>query len=240
MALIAVVYGGLLALSVTAYVTAGARAEAFRAMVPAAVEGFPKPLFLADEPDFVRHERGPWAGVPIAQIFHWGLADAFMPPFADDDLEVYPLPRLSDGALSPLAALGTGTLLRVAGDDGLRPIVRAPTMIPVLSFDAASELGDHAFRVGGLDAADRARAVIVARGHPDLVPVTATRDPARNEAVVTLPETVIDTMQRRWGGAIYVWVEARDSKRQLGKTSRALTVGAPGRQASIVDACTDR
>lgn len=226
------VYAGLLAVSIRAHVEAGARARAFRTQLVAAAAGRPLPILVAGEPDFVRHARGPFAGVPIAQIFHWGLADALMPPFEAVDHGVYPLPRFADSGLAPLLARGDGTLVRagVRAGAGARleavalPIPSVPP-VPGLTVRRAADAGELAFRVHGLPAGSRARAVIVARGHPDLTPA---RDSGEGEALVRLPKAVVETMGRLWRGPIYWWVEARDTTGAIvaASAAEALNPGA--------------
>lgn len=223
LAAVVAVYGTLLTISSLAHRDAGTKARDLRAALLDTVAATPAPRFVAGEPEFVRHDRGPWAGVPIAQVFHWGLADALMPPFTDRDIDVYPLPRFADEAMAPLAALGVGTLTRVTPGGDLAPLAPTAPADRALALSDAFQVGPWAYRVEGLQGDDDARVVVVAKGHPDLVPVVA--DPVEPSTIVRISPAFAESMRNRWGGTIYVWVEARDARGRVIAQSNAITLG---------------
>ncbi|HEV7515849.1 MAG TPA: hypothetical protein VGR07_06090, partial [Thermoanaerobaculia bacterium] len=91
----------LLAGSMGIYVEAGRTAGSIAAQLERALRTpGGAPVFVAGYPGFLLNG----AGVPVAQVFHYGLADAVSPPFAPAGPPVYPLPPLAAEELQPLAA----------------------------------------------------------------------------------------------------------------------------------------
>jgi hypothetical protein len=151
-----------------------------------------KPLFVAGRPTFVFR-----SGVPVAQVFHWGLGDALLPPFVPLDARVFPVPELSDAELAPLAPLG---LVRWS-EGGLTPIVAA---IPSL-LDSRME-GANGWTLRFAPASEaRYRLLVSARGgvlELDLGPGAGGR--------ACVPEPFATSMRRLYpGDPIYVWLDAR-------------------------------
>lgn len=99
-ALLSLVWGGELAVSMTrhveaAQITRGLQAQAVeeaRRCLPDTV------LFLINPPDFVASRDG----TPVAQVYSWGLSDAVRPPFVERRIPLYTLPRVSWTRLLPV------------------------------------------------------------------------------------------------------------------------------------------
>lgn len=208
-------YGSLLTISVHGHAAAGREAERFRQALSAHARALPPgtPVIVHDEPDFARQGRGPFARAPLAQVFHWGLADALMPPFEARDLLVYPLPRFPVGELGPMLDLGDRSASWIARvDDGWRSLAPSAdgastmTVSRTLSENAEPALG---YRASGVPDGCRVRAVIVARGHPDLTPWIQPR--ADGTVAGSLPVDTVTTMLRLYPGPIFWWLEARDT-----------------------------
>lgn len=180
------------------YGEAAARVRSVRAALEAAPPGR---LFVAGRPYFVYR----W-GVPVAQVFHWGVSDALMPPFtARRDLEVYPLPELSDADLAPLLGRpDLGQVARLGEGDHLLPAsppLRAPAVLAATPAD-----GRPALRLA-LPAGATGRLVVLARGGPSLLPLPA----AAGEMLAEIPPETFEGMRRLYEGPIFAWVEARGS-----------------------------
>lgn len=165
-------------------------------------------LFVAGRPLFAQK----W-GVPVAQIFHWGLADAMKPPFTERvDLEVYPLPELEEAALAPL--LGRPDLGRAVslGEGDLLLELAAPTTVP-----ARLEAPD--FPRIGIPPGTRLRLVVLAEGGPsvlDLPPLPGdAAGEASGEALAEVPKATLDSMRELYHAPIFVWVEVRGAGFEL-------------------------
>jgi hypothetical protein len=180
----------------TVYGEAGEKVRAVRAALESAPPGR---LFVAGRPYFVHR----W-GVPVAQVFHWGLADAAMPPFTKrSDLAVYPLPELSDADLAPLLDQPElGRVMRLGDGDRLLPAAAPETRLDRLE---ALPVGRRpALRVT-LPAGSTGRLVVLARGGPSLLPLP----PAEGETIAEIPPDTFEGMRRLYEDPIFAWVEAR-------------------------------
>lgn len=183
---------------VAVYGEAAARVRSVRAALEAAPPGR---LFVAGRPYFVYR----W-GVPVAQVFHWGLSDALMPPFtARRDLEIYPLPELSDPDLAPLLGRpDLGQVARLGEDDRLLPATPPRGAPAVLA--AMAVAGRPALRLT-LPPGATGRLVVLARGGPSLLPLRA----AEGEMLAEIPPDTFEGMRRLYEGPLFAWVEARGS-----------------------------
>ncbi len=212
-------YGGLLAISVQGHAAAGELSGAVRnalshhaLTVPSGV-----PVIAHLEPEFVRQRVGPFAQTPLAQVLHWGLADALMPPFTMRDLSIYPLPRFPANELGPIFTLGRDDVLPAAvpvtwKDGGWQPMAPPADTFPRMAVHLNRER-TFGFRAEGVPKGCRARAVIVARGHPDLSPWWPHGVDGTVEA--DLPVDTVATMLRLYPGPVYWWLEARDGAGKL-------------------------
>jgi hypothetical protein len=178
------------------------------------------PVFVAGYPDFLWNG----AGVPVAQVFHYGLADAVSPPFAPAGPPVYPLPPLAAEELQPLAAgrptsriyewePGSSRLRQVV----ISPVPAAPSAaeLAVLAPADGARLGREDLAVTFRPGAGRVfRLVVIARGNPNVTEVTGAPSPS-GTLRVALPREFLLAMDRLYGGDFYWWIEARDERGQL-------------------------
>lgn len=97
--LLALVWGSSLHSLAGRYAEAGALAAALpRALAEHGVRADER-VFVTRYPVFVTGDDG----TPLAQVFRWGLRDAFAPPFVRPGYDVLPLPALAGGGLLPVA-----------------------------------------------------------------------------------------------------------------------------------------
>ncbi len=203
------------------YVEAGRTARSVAAQLTSALHRpGGAPVFVASYPGFL--ENG--AGVPVAQVFHYGLADAVSPPFAPvapPIPPVYPLPPLAAEELKPLLS-GRPTSRIFEWEQGagrLRQVILDPFPVPteltVLAPADGALLARNAlqvtFRPG---AGQRFRLVVLARGNPNVVDLAAVARP--DGAIhVDLPRDFLLAMDRLYGSDFYWWIESRDQRGQL-------------------------
>jgi hypothetical protein len=102
-AALAVFWTVLLTGYLATYRQAGRTARAVQtALATAAAAAHPGDrLFVTGHPAFIENA----AGVPLAQVLRYGLADSVRPPFGEARVPVYPLPPLTAAELAPLAAM---------------------------------------------------------------------------------------------------------------------------------------
>lgn len=151
-------------------------------------------------PAFLTNERG----VPIAQVYHYGLWDALHSPFVNPGVPVYPLPKLVGAELLPLlrGAPGCGIY---TWDDGRLQVV--PTHVAGVE---PAELETDGFEVKVAPGfAKSFRLIVVARGNWAIVELGS-------EARVTLPKEFCQTMVQLYGDhEMFWWLEARDNAKRL-------------------------
>jgi hypothetical protein len=135
------------------------------------------------------------------------LADALEPPFSRrDDLDVYPLPDLSDAELAPLLREAElGRVVRLDGNDKLS-MVATPDLLPA-RLEASAENTLPAVRVENTPPGSSLRLIVLAQGGPSILPLAATDRGFRAE----IPPATFEGMKRLYGTPIYVWIEARDA-----------------------------
>jgi hypothetical protein len=203
------------------YVEAGRTARSVAAQLESALRRpGGAPVFVASYPGFL--ENG--AGVPVAQVFHYGLADAVSPPFAPVASPVYPLPPLAAEELKPLLS-GRPTSRIFEWEPGagrLRQVIFDPSPVPfeltVLAPADGALLARNAlkltFRPG---AGQRFRLVVLARGNPDVVDLAGpVAVPGPDGAIhVDFPRDFLLAMDRLYGSDFYWWIESRDERGQL-------------------------
>lgn len=200
------------------YATAGEltrRIQSQAVRLPAAET---RQAFITGQPALLRGPRG----VPVAQVFHWGLADALDRPFRDTRRTVLPLPELEDRALLPLLERPElGAVWRWSDDSQTLARVRLPERVDlprIESLGTAVSPEGRRLRFRALRGAQH-RLVLVTRGGSGLHPAgdwTASADWA--EAL--LPELFLQWMNQLYGGGAYAWIEARQPDGRLAALSR--------------------
>lgn len=194
---LALLAGAALAPVVAVYAEAADRCSAIRASLEALPPGR---VFVAGRPLFL--ER--W-GVPVAQVFHWGLADAILPPFSPRrDLAVYPLPELSDAELAPLLLQPElGRAVRLAEGDRATLLTAAEGAAGAAPLEARLEAGT--IRFAAPPEANRLRLVVLTQGGPSVLDLEANV----GELTARVPAATLDGMGRLYPGApIFAWVAA--------------------------------
>ncbi len=196
---------------VSAYMEAGRTA---RTIQTALIQAHADRIFLTRYPYFVMNE----VGVPIAQVYHYGLRDAVHPPFTEATVPVWPLPPLQGTALLPVAlgAPGAGVYEWDGATVRLATIPRpdpAPVELQVLAPPDGAPVD---FTREGVQVAvpagphRRFRLLVVARGNSavfDLGPESVAGGVLRAD----LPDPFFQTMERLYpGGEFFWWIEARD------------------------------
>lgn len=180
------------------------------------VAGSGERVFIAGVPDFV---RGPLK-TPLAQVFHWGLSDALRPPFVAGGPDVYPLPPFADADLLPVTERADlGTAWRWNAGTGAFEALASPAA-------AASER--IAVRIAGADALQfrgdggAHRLVILAGGNASVYGAAGTPQ-ADGWVDAPVPEPVVGSMRRLYGGEVYAWIERRERGRPVA-VSRLLSI----------------
>jgi hypothetical protein len=100
-------------------------------------------------------------------------------------------------------------------------LLDAPAPLALMQVNQAPDFeSDLRFEAAGVPAGCRVRAVIVARGHPDLTPWSRPRADATGGGA--LPADTVETMLRLYQGPVYWWLEARDDDGVVQAQSRLL------------------
>lgn len=205
LAVLGVYWGVLLAGMLGAYEEAAETAAAVQAELLRVGEGAAGPVFLTRYPYFVENA----AGVPLAQVLHYGVWDMVQPPFSDASVEARPLPPLAGAELAPVA-LGGGRVFawdREAGE--ARPV--SPMVGGRVELDLV-ESGPEALLVRvppGPHA--RFRLLVAARINGAVFDLGAGERQG-DLLRVELPREFLWTNERLYGGEVYGWVEARDGQ----------------------------
>jgi hypothetical protein len=229
---LAVFWCALLAGNVAVYRQAGRTARAIQgelARVAAAADPGQR-LFVTGYPTFLHNA----AQVPLAQVFHYGLADSIHPPFGTAARPVYPIFPMSGAELLPVTSADSGErgepgaeagpANRVYLWDGASERLEEIAPGPAAPDDprelaalpaAAGEVRVAVPAGGGL----RYRMIVVAEGNPTALDLGS-------EAVLNgvlrapLPYEFIASMDRLYGGEQFWWVEAHDAAGRLTAYSR--------------------
>lgn len=164
------------------------------------------PSFLARYPSFLTNERG----VPIAQVYRYGVWDSLHPPFVRADVPMYPLPQLGGAELLPVLRGAPGRRI-YAWDPRLRQVREMPPP-PAGAQPAELEVigPPVAVRVSpGLAA--RFRLIVVARGNWAVIEIGS--EAAQGGILrASLPDEFCRTMVRLYGEhEMFWWIEARDA-----------------------------
>lgn len=213
---------------------AGATARRVSEGLAETAAAVPGPLFVAGHPRFLFNA----AGVPLAQVLRYGLADSVEPPFAPAGAvraRIYPLPEgPTNGARAALAgALGPGGARFVAWD-GEAGVFRARSArvarIAVAEPGAEPSLGPWEVSYRPVPGAARHRLVVLTRGNPDVIELRPSGGPGgrmgSGVAVAQVSAEFVRSMRRLYagptfGGPVYWWIEARDARGALLAVSRA-------------------
>lgn len=192
---------------VSAYMEAGRTAQTIQT---ALIQTHAERIFLTRYPYFVMND----VGVPIAQVYHYGLRDAVHPPFTDAAVQVWPLPPLQGTELLPVAGAGVyewdGASIHLAAIPRPDPM---PVELQVLSPQEGTPVdfvreGVQVAVPGGPHR--RFRLLVVARGNGavfDLGPESVANGILRAD----LPDPFFQTMERLYPGSeFFWWIEARD------------------------------
>jgi len=205
-----------LAQVVDVYRDAAARAMKIRVTLAGALPGR---VFVAGLPQFVHR----W-GLPVAQVFHWGIADALQPPFSErTDLSVYPLPELAGAGLTPLLQRpDLGRVVRLGEADQFDRVTMPPVLPAVLDTvrDVRSETGAPFLRVTALPGTSLT-VIVIAQGSPSVFPL-----PPGGEVVAEVPDAFRESMLRLYGAPIFFWVEARNALGELVAVSEVIELPA--------------
>jgi protein O-mannosyl-transferase len=205
LAVLGVYWGVLLAGMLGVYREAAETAAAVRAELLRVGEGAAGPVFLTRYPYFIENE----AGVPLAQVLHYGVWDMVHPPFAEAGVEARPLPPLAGIELAPVA-LGGGRVFawdREAGEArAVSPPVGGRAELEVVEAGPEHLLvrvppGPHA----------RFRLLVAARINGAVFDL-GTGERKGDLLRVELPRELLWTNERLYGGEVYGWVEARDGQ----------------------------
>jgi hypothetical protein len=221
LALLGLGWVSLLARTVGTYQEAAQTARAIQGeLVRIDREGGAGPrLFLAGHPDFLSNR----AGMPVAPVFHYGLADSVHPPFARAALAVYPLPSLAGLELLPVGlAAPRDVYLWDARSRRVSEAVLAPAPVGRKELEVLAPADGAALAPARPEVAFEApaglryRLVVLAPGNPAVVDLGARAGTAR----AALPAAFLVTMDRLYGGEFYWWIEARDAAGNVAGWSR--------------------
>ena len=217
LALVSGIYASMLSPMIQLYAEAGATTSKIQSQL---METPGERLFLVGAPRFLKMN-----GVPAAQVFHWGLADALMPPFSLSERQLFPLPPLGDRALLPLAQHGSvlrwidGQIEGVVGmpADELKigePADSAPDSDPISALGSTGRFDE----VGRLELSPDSlfRFVVVTRGSYHVEELTSEPTDAsasRRSRSIYLPQALVDSMEVLYGNSggspTIWWVEQR-------------------------------
>jgi hypothetical protein len=164
------------------------------------------------------------AGVPVAQVYHYGVWDSLQPPFTRERAPVYPLPPLAGVELLPVLLGAPGSTVYEWEEGKIQRFV--PTADPALP----------EFRVlGPADGAvvnpvrDFAEVAVPPGSHVRFRLILSTRIngavfdlvPQSGILRADLPDEILQTSDRLYGkGLHYWWIEARDASGQVSGFSR--------------------
>jgi len=204
--LVGPVYFALLIQNVDRYAEAGHSSRTLQSRLLGLRQDKPIRVFVAGHPDFIRNARE----IPVAQVFHWGLHDALAPPFVDGGLAVYPLPRLEDTDLLPIAErpdLGS-TWRYDATSETLTPVRKGSADLARIETRETAE-GGWQFRL----AEGHHRLVLITPGGSSLYSINPG-EPSGTWIDISPPEAVVESMHHLYGdGDLYAWIEARQPGR---------------------------
>jgi hypothetical protein len=208
----------LLAGCVGAYVEAGRTARTIQGELLRVRPG--SQTFLARYPYFLESE----AGVPIAQVYHYGVWDSLQPPFTRERAPVYPLPPLAGAELLPLTLGLPGSAVYEWEAGEIRRFV-PPTGPALPEFQVLGPADGAAVN----PARDFAEIVVPPGSHVRFRLILSTRIngavfdlvPQAGVLRADLPDEILQTSDRLYGkGLHYWWIEARDASGHVSGFSR--------------------
>lgn len=180
-------------------------------------------LFVTNYPLFLRNATQ----TPLAQVYHYGLADAVHPPFSAERVTAYPLPVLTDLELAAVAhgrpqapiarwdaAAQELRLCDLSADEG---VAELESLAPVEG--ATLDRAGLEVAVRAVAGATAYRLLIVAEGND--TEITVGSDVSVDGVVrVAMPGDFVATMGHLYGSEMFWWIEARDANRVLLAASR--------------------
>jgi hypothetical protein len=232
-ATLALVWGSLLAGHLRTCAEAARTAQAVRQALLHDLGGAAGgPQFVTGYPYFLTRD-----GVPVAQVFHYGLRDSLRPPFSAQTADVLPLPPLAGDELLPVVrGTGPGRVWEWLAPGRLRAASPAPgrPLLELTVETAAVGNGDTAALVrippGGYR---RFRLLVSAPINGAVFELPPPRPPAHLLRVVVPPE-FLRTSEALYGpGNVYWWLEARDEAGSLTGYTRLRPLAAPAQGAGV-------
>jgi hypothetical protein len=171
--------------------------------------------YLAGYPLFVKNR----AGVNMAQVYHYGLADALAPPFGSGArVHVYPLPPLTPAVFAPLTRLDGVRLYTWTPEQHIRPL-SAPLVPggfavtgPPDGVDAGA-VPSPAFVVVPSGRGQLLRLIVLAAGNWSVVEERAGPGPSTS---LRFPGDFVRAMSRLYPRReILWWTVAQDAERRV-------------------------
>lgn len=169
-------------------------------------------IFVTNYPLFLNDARQ----TPIAQIYHYGLADALHPPFTDVPVRIYPLPLLSDRELE--AVTRGRPQARVERWEPLEGIFhRVDTALheqlaelaPAFPTDGATIDRSGLFATAtATPSAVTYRLILVAEGNAAVVEAAVQPEGMVRAA---MPQEFVESMTHLYGSEMFWWIEGRDA-----------------------------
>lgn len=223
---VGLVYLALLARNAGVYAEAGEVTRRIQGQLAALHNGGEQRVFVAGQPLFLRGRRG----VPVAQVFHWGLADAVQPPFMATRLLVHPLPELTDTALRPLLEQPElGSVWRWSSTSSSLEEIHppAPEVVQrVTTRGPQPAAQDPSLGYRAVPGAQHSL-VLVTLGGSDIYPAENRVDSA-GWSEARLPRQFLEWMDYLYGGQSYAWIEARQPDGKLRAVSRLHVIEPTG------------
>jgi len=173
--------------------------------------------FLIGVPAFITDARRH----NVAQVFAWGLGDAFSPPFAKAGIRAFPLGSLHLEEIGPLASRADlGSVWRWTGTTFSRLSVQ-PRQLATIKVKTISDLRQGVLFQASGDTTHRV--ITVGRMNPAVTPAP----PCEGWCRAPLPVPFIQSVWHLYGDELYAWVEGSDSKGRPVAASRVLRL-SPG------------
>ncbi len=229
-AALGLVWAGLLAAHLRACAEAARTAEAVRQALLNELRGDAGgPRFVTGYPYFLNRD-----GVPVAQVFHYGLRDSLRPPFSPRAVDVLPLPPLAGDELVPVVhGIGPGRVWEWAAPGRLRaPPGRlqtgAPALRPSLLELTVESDGDGAAVVRIPPGPYRRFRLLVSAPVNGAVFEVPPPAPPGDRLRVAVPPDFLRTSAALYGpGNVYWWLEARDQAGTLIAYTRLRPLSSP-------------
>lgn len=233
-AVLALVWGGLLAAHLRACAEAARTAQAVRqALLRDLGGGADSPRFVTGYPYFLIRD-----GMPMAQVFHYGLRDSLRPPFSPRVADVLPLPPLAGDELLPVVrGTGPGRVWEWLAQGRLRAAAPAPSR-SLLELTIETVPGNSGETVAWVGIPPgryrRFRLLVSAPINGAVFEVPPPRPPGTLLRVEVPPEFLRTSKALYGPGNVYWWLEAYDEAGTLAGYTRLrpLATGAQGTDVS--------